>query len=126
MSKSLTKKTRAVIIVHLYGKPGPIHEVRKFCNKNNLKLIEDCAQACGSSIRRKKIGSLGIYQHSVFILQKTLVHLAMAEQLLHQKNKLYINAKKIRQYGWDEKKSVIYQVEIQGLMISMHLFCQSN
>ncbi len=104
LNKSLTKKTRAVIIVHLYGKPGPIYEVRKFCNKNNLKLIEDCAQACGSSIRRKKIGSFGDISAFSFYPTKNLGTFGDGGAVVTSKNRLYINAKKIRQYGWNEKR----------------------
>lgn len=43
IEEKLTDRTRAVIVVHLYGQKGPVQEIREFCNERNLILIEDCA-----------------------------------------------------------------------------------
>jgi dTDP-4-amino-4,6-dideoxygalactose transaminase len=104
LSKSLTKRTRAIIVVHLYGKPAPIHKIRKFCKINNLKLIEDCAQACGSSIRRKKIGCFGDISAFSFYPTKNLGTFGDGGAIITSNSKLYINAQRIRQYGWNEKR----------------------
>lgn len=58
--KVLTKKTKAVFIVHLLGNPCNMDEILKFCNENNLILIEDCCEAHGSGWENKKTGTFGI------------------------------------------------------------------
>lgn len=55
--KLITKKTRAILIVHQMGYPADIDTFKKICKKHNLKLIEDAACAAGSSYKNKKIGA---------------------------------------------------------------------
>jgi dTDP-4-amino-4,6-dideoxygalactose transaminase len=57
--KRITGSTRAVIPVHLYGNPCPMDEVMELAKKNNLVVIEDCAQAHGAVYKDNKIGSFG-------------------------------------------------------------------
>lgn len=56
---AITKKTKAVIAVHLYGRPADTDKINVLCKKYNLKLIEDAAQAHGAIYNGKKTGSLG-------------------------------------------------------------------
>ncbi len=55
----ITSKTRAIIPVHLYGQPAKMEAVLELCNRYNLKIIEDCAQALGAEYKDKKVGSIG-------------------------------------------------------------------
>jgi len=55
----ITKKTRAILPVHLYGQPADMNPVLELAKKYNLKIIEDCAQALGASYKGKKVGTLG-------------------------------------------------------------------
>lgn len=59
LSKQISKKTKAVILVHLYGLCGRIEEIKKITKKSHIYLIEDCAQAFGLEYKNKKIGTLG-------------------------------------------------------------------
>jgi len=53
------KNTRAIVVVHMYGNPVEIDGVKKIAKKNNLVLIEDCAQAAGARYKGKYVGSFG-------------------------------------------------------------------
>jgi dTDP-4-amino-4,6-dideoxygalactose transaminase len=55
----ITKKTRAILPVHLYGQPADMDPILELAAKYNLKVIEDCAQALGSKYKSKKVGSMG-------------------------------------------------------------------
>lgn len=57
--KSLTKKTKALMIVSINGRSTDMTEVVSFCNKNKLYLIEDAAQSLGSRWRGKHLGTFG-------------------------------------------------------------------
>jgi len=60
IKKCVTPKTKAVVVVHLYGFIIPdIKEIAEFCKVNNILLIEDVAQAMGTSIDGKKAGTFG-------------------------------------------------------------------
>lgn len=59
MEKGLSSRTRAVMLAHSLGNPFPIHEVKAFCDKHNLWLIEDNCDALGSVYDGKWTGSWG-------------------------------------------------------------------
>lgn len=54
------KKVKAVITVHLYGMPAQIHAINEICQRYDVALIEDAAEALGSSYQGKKMGSFGL------------------------------------------------------------------
>jgi UDP-2-acetamido-2-deoxy-ribo-hexuluronate aminotransferase len=54
-----TKKTKAVIVVHLYGQMADMNPILKLCKRKNLILIEDVAQAIGAEYHEKKAGTFG-------------------------------------------------------------------
>ena len=56
---AITKKTKAVIVVHLYGGMTDMDRLMKLCKKHNLFLIEDCAHQHGSFWKGKGVGSFG-------------------------------------------------------------------
>jgi dTDP-4-amino-4,6-dideoxygalactose transaminase len=60
IEKKITAKTKAVIIVDLYGQPCDMDEIVTLCKKYNLVLIEDACQAHGAEFGRRKVGSFGI------------------------------------------------------------------
>lgn len=55
----ITPKTKAIIVVHLYGQTAPVQEIRRLCKKHNLFLIEDCAQAHLSEDGGSYAGTIG-------------------------------------------------------------------
>lgn len=59
IEKLITKKTRAVIAVHLYGHPADMAPILRIARKHKLILIEDAAEAHGAEYRGKRVGSIG-------------------------------------------------------------------
>ena len=57
VEKKITKKTKAILVVHYGGQPVELSEIQKIADKHNLIVIEDAAHACGASYNGKKIGS---------------------------------------------------------------------
>ena len=57
--KKLSNKTKAIMVVHLYGNPTNILQIKKIINKRNIKIIEDCAQAHGTRLLGKHVGTFG-------------------------------------------------------------------
>jgi dTDP-4-amino-4,6-dideoxygalactose transaminase len=55
----VTKKTKAILPVHLYGQPADMDPILELGKKYGLKVIEDCAQALGAKYKGKKVGSSG-------------------------------------------------------------------
>ncbi len=56
-NKKTGKKIKALIVVHLYGFPSKILEIKKICRIYNIKIIEDAAEALGSFYRKKHLGT---------------------------------------------------------------------
>ncbi|MEM3394252.1 MAG: DegT/DnrJ/EryC1/StrS family aminotransferase [Candidatus Methanomethylicia archaeon] len=66
----ISKKTKAIIPVHLYGNPCDMDRIMKIASANNLYVIEDCAHALGAKYKDKKVGSIGNAGYFSFSLGK--------------------------------------------------------
>jgi perosamine synthetase len=70
--KKITPKTKAVMVVHLYGLPCEMKEIVQICKKNNLLLIEDAAEAFGSKYNHQHTGTFGNIATFSFFGNKTI------------------------------------------------------
>ena len=59
IESKITKKTKAILIAHIYGLPVNLDKIITLKNKYKLKLIEDCAEQLGQTYKKKPIGSFG-------------------------------------------------------------------
>ena len=59
LQKALSKKTKAIVAIHMRGHVCDIEKITKFARKNKLKVIEDCSQCLGGEVNGKKVGSFG-------------------------------------------------------------------
>ncbi|MBU0766454.1 DegT/DnrJ/EryC1/StrS family aminotransferase [Patescibacteria group bacterium] len=57
--EKITYKTKAIIVVHMYGQPAKMDELMAIASRHNLVLIEDCAQSAGARYKDKYVGSFG-------------------------------------------------------------------
>ncbi len=73
IESKITKKTKAVIVVHLYGNPCDMDRIKAICEKHGLLLIEDCAQAHDAEYRGKKVGTFGDLSMFSFYATKNMV-----------------------------------------------------
>ena len=56
---AITAKTKAVMVVHVFGRPAPLVQIRAIAEKYNLKIVEDAAEAAGAQLENQKVGSFG-------------------------------------------------------------------
>ena len=68
----VTDRTRAVIVVHLYGNPAHPKQLATFCEERGLALVEDCAQAHGARVGERHVGTFGAISTYSFFPSKTL------------------------------------------------------
>ena len=80
LKKKISRKTSAIIAVHLYGNPTDMNLIKKIIKGKNIKIIEDCAQAHGSRIKNKHVGTFGNIGTFSFFPGKNLEPLVMGEQ----------------------------------------------
>jgi 8-amino-3,8-dideoxy-alpha-D-manno-octulosonate transaminase len=72
LKKTITPKTKAVIVVHMLGTPAKLPEISLICKTHNLYLIEDCAWGCGGKLDDKFLGSWGDIGTFSFDFAKTM------------------------------------------------------
>jgi len=68
IAKKITKRTKAVIVTHLFGNPCEMDPIVDLCREKKLLLIEDCAQAYGTTYKGRQVGTFG--QIGCFSLQQ--------------------------------------------------------
>ena len=56
---AITQRSRAIVVVHLYGQPADMAALKVLADEHDLLLIEDCAQAHGAEVNGRKVGSIG-------------------------------------------------------------------
>jgi dTDP-4-amino-4,6-dideoxygalactose transaminase len=59
IKRKITKKTKAIIGVHLYGKPCDVEKIKEIADSNDITFIEDCAQSHGALFKGQKVGGFG-------------------------------------------------------------------
>lgn len=72
IEEKINDKTKAIMVVHLFGHPVDMDPVLKIAKKHNLKIIEDCAEAHGVEYKGKKVGSIGDIGAFSFFANKTI------------------------------------------------------
>ena len=72
IERCITKKTKALILVHLYGNVAKINEIKQICKKHKIYLIEDCAESIGAKVGKKYVGTFGDVATFSFYSNKTI------------------------------------------------------
>lgn len=107
LNKVLTKKTKAIVVVHLYGNPADILKIKKFAKKNKLFLIEDCAQAIGAEFDGKKVGTFGDISCFSFYPTKNLGAVGDAGAIVCNNSKFFNRVRLLRNYGEENRYNSI-------------------
>ena len=111
IEEKITEKTKAIMIVHLYGQNAMHQEIERIVRKYNLILIEDNAQAQGAFYGEKRTGSLGHVAGHSFYPGKNLGALGDAGAVTTNDNELADVVRTIGNYGSKKK----YENILQGL-----------
>ena len=102
IESKITLKTKAILVVHLYGKSCDMGPILDIVEKHNLKLIEDVAQAHGASYKGKKTGTFGVGCFS-FYPTKNLGALGDAGAIVTDDKKYADKIRALRNYGSSKK-----------------------
>lgn len=125
--KKITKKTRAIVPVHIYGNPCDMNSISKLAKKNNLKVIEDTCQAHGAVLGKNMLGTFGDAAAFSFYPTKNLGGIGDGGAVVTNNKKL-ANKIKILRYGgqskrfWHKYQGVNSRLdEIQAAVLSVKL-----
>ena len=97
--RKITKKTRVILVVHLYGKVCEMKPIIKICKEHKLYLVEDCAQAHGAKYKNKFAGTFGDFGCFSFYPTKNLGCLGDGGAIVSRTKRNDINIKMLRNYG---------------------------
>jgi perosamine synthetase len=73
IESKITDKTKALLVVHLYGQPCRMDEIKRICKDHGLLLVEDCAQAHGAEYEGRKVGTFGDFSMFSFYATKNMI-----------------------------------------------------
>lgn len=99
IEEKITPRTRAIMVVHLYGKVCDMASIGAIANKHELRLIEDCAQAHGASFKGTKAGNFGDFGAFSFYPTKNLGAIGDAGAITTAGEGLYNAITTLRNYG---------------------------
>ena len=103
IEEKITKKTKAIIPVHLYGLCAAMPEIMKIAKKHNIKVLEDAAQAHGASISNVRAGALGDAAAFSFYPTKNLGAYGDAGAITTNDKALAEQLRILRNYGSQKK-----------------------
>ena len=101
LEKKITKKTKALMLVHALGNCADMVELLRICKKNKLILVEDACEALGSTFKNRQLGTFGDFSSFSFYYSH---HITSGEGgMVCVKNKKYLNViKSLRSHGWSK------------------------
>ncbi len=109
IEEKITPKTRAIMVVHLYGQAVEMEKIQELAKKYNLKIIEDSAQAHGAIYKGKRTGNLGAASGFSFYPGKNLGCLGDGGCVTTNDDELAAKIRAIRNYGSNIKYNNIFQ-----------------
>lgn len=101
---ALGPRTRAVVPVHLYGQAAPLAPILAFAERHGLHVIEDCAQAHGTTYRGRHVGTFGALGCFSFYPTKNLGACGDGGAIVTQDLRLAERLHRLRMYGFDERR----------------------
>ncbi|HYJ38764.1 MAG TPA: DegT/DnrJ/EryC1/StrS family aminotransferase [Chitinophagaceae bacterium] len=110
IEEKITDRTRAILVVHLYGKMCDMDPILTLCRKYDLRLVEDCAQAHGATYKDKRAGTFGEFGSFSFYPTKNLGALADAGCVTTNDQERAEAISTLRNYG----SKVKYYNEVPG------------
>ena len=110
IEEKITSKTKAIMVVHLYGKSCEMDRVQAICKQYELRLLEDCAQAHGATFKGQQVGTFGDFGCFSFYPTKNLGAIGDAGAITTNNEELSNTVKMLRNYG----SKVKYVNEVVG------------
>lgn len=99
IEKAITKSTKCILVVHLYGQCADMNKINQIAVRHKLKVVEDCAQACGAEFNNKKAGSMSDAAAFSFYPTKILGGYGDAGMIIINDKELCRRVKRLRFYG---------------------------
>jgi len=109
LERAITRRTKAIIPVHLYGHPAHMGPIRQLADRHGLVVIEDACQAHGASYKGKRVGSLGHAAAFSFYPGKNLGAYGDGGMVVTKDRKIANRLEMLRNYGQKEKYKHLFR-----------------
>jgi perosamine synthetase len=109
IEKAITQRTKAIIPVHIYGQPCNMGRICDIAQKNNLYVVEDCAEAHGAEWGNKKVGSFGIISCFSFFGNK-VVTTGEGGMCVTNSQELNNKMRVLRDHGMSKERKYYHEV----------------
>lgn len=103
IEEKITPRTKAILVVHLYGQASKMDDVVSLCRKYNLKLVEDCAQSHGAKFRGQTTGTFGDIGCFSFYPSKNIGAFGDAGAIVTNDAKIAEDMRIYRNYGSEKR-----------------------
>lgn len=103
IEEKITEKTKAILVVHLYGQAAQMDKICEIAEKYNLKIVEDCAQSHGARFGERMTGTFGDIGCFSFYPSKNLGAFGDAGAIVTNDARLAENVKIFRNYGSEKR-----------------------
>ena len=110
LEERITDRTKAILVVHLYGQAAKMDRIVSLCKKHNLKLVEDCAQSHGSDFDNKRTGTFGDVGCFSFYPTKNLGAFGDAGAIVTDDEELAKKIRILRNYGSQKRYYNAYRL----------------
>ena len=108
VEKKITKKTKAIMVVHLFGHASDMDPLIKVAKKYNLKIIEDCAESHGVEYKGKRVGSIGDIGAFSFYANKTITS-GEGGMIVTNSSKLAKKARSLKNLGYGKINKFMHE-----------------
>jgi dTDP-4-amino-4,6-dideoxygalactose transaminase len=102
LEEALTPTTRAIVVVHLHGRPAPMHDLMTLARSRGVRVVEDCAHAHGATLAGRKAGTFGDAAAFSFYPTKNLGAPGDGGAVVTDDPDVAARVRAARQYGLDE------------------------
>ena len=103
IEEAVSTRTKAVLPVHLYGRPANLPAIVEIARRHGLRVIEDCAQSHGASLNGAKTGAWGDAAAFSFYPTKNLGALGDGGMVVTRDSRLSEQVRQLREYGWKQR-----------------------
>lgn len=103
IEEKITKNTKAILVVHLYGQASDMKTIMSIASKHNLRVVEDCAQSHGASFEGKQTGTWGDIGCFSFYPSKNLGAYGDAGAIITNDEKIADEVRIFRNYGSEKR-----------------------
>ena len=120
IERKITKRTRAIIPVHLYGNVAEMDEIMEIAEKHGLFVVEDAAEAHGAIYKGRKVGTIGHAGCFSFCQNKTFTTGGEGGAVLTNDEELAWRCRQFRDHGYDVEKRLSL-LEAEGALPYIHV-----